>query len=395
VALAGNHIWATIETTETTGSFYRIYLRILQTIGGDDVLIGEDAVEPDDQLQSTFDLHAWLQTLFTNYQFTYRTSGLMFWKTDFLKPYFFDYKEVYYDGSTLVTGDATEESTRYILNGRFTDLYNQNYENQNRSYFDDVVDNKLFLTLQPRTKTIDINQSERLYFLNHDVAVSSLNLNVKVYFSDATDQTINKATLVASQYSVYEIACGFKDFDLSALESTNKLVVKYEVWISAQDSTMISEVFTYKVDRKKYVNVRYLVFRNRAGGYDTVRCFGILTADNEFEHQTGITYAGKIKVNTQAIERFTVNTGLISANYNYYLQELFESIEVWEISGEGVFGITIENKKTEARQGNKFVFNQTVEYTRDLISELFTPDNNPLQLFGDYSYLDYSYDYNI
>lgn len=389
-SLAGNPVYFSINSDDIANDFYRICLQIYS---GDE-LISEDSIEPDVDRISNFDIETYLKSLFINYHFEYRLTDIIR-KTDFVKSYFVKYYEVYWENDIKQESEKVSSSVFYVLNGKLLELHDNNYRLINGSYYVDLMDKMLFLTFQPRTKKIDVNQIERLYFLNWNDNISTININVEIYYSDNTISTFLADSILSETKEIYEISTGYQELVLSEYESQNNLIIKYKVWLTAQDNSIISECFNYEIDRKKNVYTRYFVFQNRVGGFDTVRCTGIQTIENELEHQIGYSFLGKLKTGSNSTMKHFANTGLIDTVYNYYLQEFFESMNVIEICGEGIFNVTIENKKTEVRQENKFLYEQIFEYTRDLIIELFTTDNEMTQLYGDYSFLDYSSDYNI
>jgi hypothetical protein len=386
VALAGNPAYYTIETDDITGTFYRLQLQFHNQTE----LVAQDSLECYAK-KATFDVSQFMKSLFPYYNWTYQPSAIVL-KTDFLQSYFIKHCEVYYIGATRYQGTLTTEAVKYAINGRLPEMIDNFYRTENSSFYEVLQNGQLFLTLQPREKRITKSQPERLYFLNYSPSVSSVAICITLTFADGSTQHIISEGYAVDNPAIYQICVGFAELQLYTYETT-KQIAQYTVYLKSQTNAVISETLTYNIDSRQFPHLRFIVFRNRVGGYDTVHCTGLDKSENEIENIIGKTFAGKRKLLSFSEIRYKANTGLRNPEYITYLQEIYESTDVYEISAAGIYRITIENTKTNITEGDQFLFSQDLEYTRDqLIGHVpvFPP-----QVTADYSILDYSNDYFV
>ena len=210
-----------------------------------------------------------------------------------------------------------------------------------------LADARRFLTWQPSEKWTDVNQPEFLYYLvNYTPRPTELRLRVEIKYTDgslggSTPQTMT----TVGQYVVYGIPVGFAALGLPAVEaSQNKEIHSYKVYIANQAGQRLSEKRTYYVQRDYEPNVRYLLYANSLGGYDTLRCTGqtsrsLTVKGTAAQRSLDPTYlpttAELFSLNRLGERVITLNTGLRDGDELDYLSELTLSDEVYVVTQEG------------------------------------------------------------
>jgi|GEM_PF-3976777 len=203
---------------------------------------------------------------------------------------------------------------------------------------------KMFLTWQPAEKLIQPEQPEYLYFLTNFPGLTSLSLKVKY----GTNTVETKATAGGVQVnSIYRCAVGYTQLALPAG------VKSYEVWLENQSGIAVSEIRTYKIDTRHRRNVKYILFQNGLGGFDTL-CFTgrsqrTLSTKSEsvqrFLPQHYTISDGEFEVTEVSGENtLEVSTGYISRKYYSYLQDLFLSEQIFLLSQKGPVPYSLQSK---------------------------------------------------
>jgi hypothetical protein len=188
-----------------------------------------------------------------------------------------------------------------------------------------------FMTWYPaQNKRVLPAQNELLYFVAPNGGNYSVSVNI--LFSDGTLATHTPAGTISLQaYQVGSFNVGYTALGLAAV-SPSKTVVRYTV-------TLAGKTRTYDVDYKAYRDVRYIIFRNSLGGYDTLPCTGEADETTEVERQisesiydaeSSARYNKKV-YQTEHFEKVKVNSGFLAANEKRWLNDLFISEEVFEI----------------------------------------------------------------
>lgn len=206
-----------------------------------------------------------------------------------------------------------------------------------------------FLTWQPDGKFVRVDQPERLYFLtNFTPSPKQLQLRVRVLYIDGSRETFTAMQADnITPMTVYCLPVGFSELGLG---SKVLAVLSYEVWLSNEDTLQVSEVRTFRVDRRAYESVRYLVFQNSLGGYDTLRCVGspsesVVVQRQIVERFTDYDYlptVSDVLINSVTSERqITLNVGnWLNAAYREYLEELLISEEFYIVDNEEFIPLT-------------------------------------------------------
>jgi hypothetical protein len=129
--------------------------------------------------------------------------------------------------------------------------------------------NKKFMTWAPVTKNVDRTQEDYLTFFVWDVDAIAINLIIKVYFDDATDDTATIATKVVAFQHLVQVPAGPANSG-ALLINPAKTVIKYELWLTDQDDVVTSEVRTFVIEPVSHPRKRFFMFLNSLGSYEVL-----------------------------------------------------------------------------------------------------------------------------
>lgn len=272
--------------------------------------------------------------------------------------------------NVIVAGTESISTAQYCIKAG---LKADDYAGWKDAFFTNYFDEHLpFLTNQQNDKEVSRSQPEYLYFLvNFLPKPTTLKLRIALYFSDGTTETITSKTLNGViQYSVYLTPTGFTSLGLSDYETDIKKIVSYEVWLNNQDDNRISEKRSYLLDDRYQRNVRYLLFSNSLGGYDSLRCLGVGVETLKVTRQLGereldanyLPSASEIFISgVSGRKELNVNTGFLDADNTEYLTELILSEDVYVYTKDGFIPIVLADDSYISNQDNV-----------DLASRIFT-----------------------
>lgn len=264
---------------------------------------------------------------------------------DLVRPY---YVKTRFEEAGTPLGEKTLP-VEYVLKGR---LDTEQFPGWKDLFFTTYLDaTRKFLTWQPQDKLVDRQQPEFLYFLvNFTPAPTLLTLRCRVYYADGSGETYTVRSLAnVGQYQVYGVPVGVAALGLAAKETAaGKEAFRYEVWLNNQDGHQVSEVRRYLINRAYQRNVRYLLFANSLGGFDTLRCTGqvsesIALTTRLAQQPLETSYlpaSSEVFVTSKTGDRLlTVATGLRDGDEVNYLAELAYSPEVYVLTAEGLVSL--------------------------------------------------------
>jgi hypothetical protein len=256
---------------------------------------------------------------------------------DLIRQYY--YKTERWNGDQLLDSDTT--TTLWAIRAQ---LAMRHYSNYKDSFFTDVIGpSGKFLTWQPDGKMVGPDQPERLYFLtNFTPSPTRLFLRVNVLYADNSRETFTAMQADnVSHMSVYCFPVGFSELGLDQKE---KMVLSYQVWISNENMNQVSESRSFRVDHSYYESVRYLLFQNSLGGYDTLRCVGSPTESVSVQRQVVERFVdydylptvSEVLINNVTGQRqITLNVGnWLNTDYREYFEELLLSEDFYIQDGE-------------------------------------------------------------
>lgn len=250
-----------------------------------------------------------------------------------------------WDGDTLLNTEST--TTMWAIRAQIAMRHYSMYKDV---FFTQVIGpTGKFLTWQPDAKLVRVDQPERLYFLtNFTPTPKALMLRVRICYTDNTFNTFTAMEVAnVTPMTVYCMPVGFSDLNLSAQPKT---VLWYEVWVCNENTAVVSEARTFRVDRMVYESAKFIVFQNSLGGYDTLRCVGSATESVSVSRQmlerfTDYDYlptVSDVLINSVTGERqITVNVGnWLSADYREYLEEMMLSEDFYIVDGDEFIPLT-------------------------------------------------------
>lgn len=182
-----------------------------------------------------------------------------------------------------------------------------------------------FLTWQPDNKFVRADQPEWLYFLtNFSPLPTQLLVRVDCLYSDNTRETYTALTIADISYmTVYAIPVGMEALGLFERPLS---VLRYEVWLSTEIEKRVSEIRHYQVWSEYFENVRYLLYQNGLGGYDTLAFVG------------------------QAVESMKVARTIVTRFVGHEYLPTVADEKINEVTGERQLTISTGNRLTEAHR---------------------------------------------
>lgn len=248
-----------------------------------------------------------------------------------------------------------------------------------RFFSDWIGKGRRFLTWQEKKKTIDREQPEFLYFLiNMKPKPAALKVRARLLFKDGTSEKRTlKTTDDVIQFCVYCIPVGFQALGLLAIEDElGKEIDSYEIWLNNDQDDRISEYRTYILNTEYNRNVRYLIYQNGLGGFDTIKCYGqastsVSITANLAQKSLEAGYrpsSDELFVTSKFGERsITLNTGYLEADQLNYLEDLAWAEKVFLVTKEGFIPLVADSgtytpgQDDENLAGRSFAFRQAKE----------------------------------
>lgn len=311
-------------------SMFKVVVDVLVWNGSDYVLLSKEGSQIDDDGLVDFNL----QELFRNRiqkKFTYPESkyNLMLEHSDLSGKFKIQYNYQGWDeDNNLEVGTIeTLDEEFYFVEGGQPDIIRQLQTEADTDWYQELVENKSFLTNQPTNKTIHPEQCEKLYWLVRE-GCRSLKLNLQVNLLDGNTVSSQPAITPVTAFNWLEITATLKH-----LVDDVSLVASYKVWLTDQANAIASEVFEYTLDHNWYERNDFLPFANSLGAFDTLWLHGQRADEVEAERKTydkqmpGIRprLQDKSFVSTRGLmaRNNKSNTGFISPEYTEYLSAEF------------------------------------------------------------------------
>lgn len=332
--------------------------------GTSDELLGEDVQDPDQDLKCWFDEAQYLRSeLSSDFTFPEGASKLVDHPESVVK-FYIRHAEMY--GSppvvkALVTGDPL-----YAICGGIDWVRLANYNLQSTSWYTRFCYNHMFLTWQPLAKVVDIDQIEKLYFLNKSESAKTLKLKAKLHWGSLTLGWQEIGSLDCNGVGVVECLVGHANLSDTDPDS----LTKYEIRVEDSAGLVISETRTFTIDHNVYPYKKYLIFQNSLGGWDTVRFLGKTSIEGEYSRLISSTINDYSFTNQQGsivqgrpLEslKMTVNTGWISQTYKDYLRELLVSQQVYEIIGNIILPVVVTSTNVFISKDDETIYNMEIE----------------------------------
>ncbi|MDO7877673.1 SprB repeat-containing protein [Hymenobacter sp. ASUV-10] len=180
-------------------------------------------------------------------------------------------------GTPAVRAGTTVRAQNYVVKGGLS-FYEQQARTWHNSYQPSV---RPFLTWEPPTKSVLLDQPEYLYYQAQPLAPDVL-LRVRVIFADGTTHVSNYGSASqVQQYEVYAGAVGYAQLGLGRLDRPANPVRAWEVFVMTPAGTPLSEVRRYELDRRHFAHRRFFLFATSLGGMATFAALGEAQLDVE------------------------------------------------------------------------------------------------------------------
>jgi hypothetical protein len=329
-----------------------------------DQLLGEELQDPNDDLQCWFDEAEYLRSeLMSDFTFPEGASKLIDHPESVVK-YYIRHAEMY--GSPPVVKALVTEDSLYAICGGIDWVRLSRYNLQSTSWYDRFCYNHMFLSWQPLTKVVDVDQVEKLYFLNKSETAITLKLKAKLYWGAVTLGWQEVGSLDCNGVGIVECLVGHDNLSDPDPDS----LTKYEIRVEDSAGLVLSETRTFTIDHNVYPYKKYLIFQNSLGGWDTVRFLGKTSIEGEyarlisstindysFTNQEGSIVQGRPLESLKMI----LNTGWISQNNKDYLRELLVSQQVYEISGSMILPVVVTSSNVFMSKDDETLYNMEIE----------------------------------
>ncbi|TDB64413.1 DUF5977 domain-containing protein [Arundinibacter roseus] len=237
-----------------------------------------------------------------------------------------------FNGDDLL--DTEDETSEWAIKAGISE---RDYDTYGGLFFTrHIAEGRRFLTWQPNNKLVRTDQPEWLYFLtNFSPAPEQLHVRVDCLYEDSTRETYTALTMEDISYmTVYGIPVSMQALGLLDREKT---VVRYDVWLSNENTERISEIRSYQVWTEYFETVRYLLFQNGLGGYDTLPFVGLSVESMKVSRQILSRFVGHDYLPTVSEEiinevtgdrQITLSTGnRLRAEHRTYFEDMLLSQE--------------------------------------------------------------------
>lgn len=406
VALAGNPMWVDCETDEYAEDFIGLHYDPEVYIDSSwESASQELRYEPDSDHKAVVDLHKLLEWD-PEKEFTFpENCGTLLVKRNNLRRQWRLNRSEKYGNPLTEYNDAVASGTRYILPGKISDKKFGQYNDNGTNWWTKLQADKFFLTNFPKksvpssyikykTKTTDAWASERLYYFVFGSGVSSLNLRLKAYYTDGTEEAVITRSTIGSvsQYDVYEIITSFSSLGIYLLDQS-KTISHYEIWLTDQSANIISEVFKYYMDHVKKPDARYFIFSNAYKMYEGIRFTGksaeeakveSIISDRDLEKDYSVSARTLIKDQVREGREITTSSGWLSKDEMAWYRELLLSKEVYEIINGVLIPVNITSNQVLLNddQSNLRSMQILYQYSFDRVPDLYDISKEGLEAAG-------------
>lgn len=243
----------------------------------------------------------------------------------------------------------------------------------------------LFLTTQPRTKTIKVFQREYLYYnLPADYADAEIKVRLKKIQSNGSFTYHYYSEYTGTKSKGFTICFPISpDGGVIANDFASGTAVKYEVdLVGSNDlATPISGNFIYIPDRNPLGDDKMFLFKNSYGGVDTFRSEGGYLQQPEFDKEVSSRmrfiddkFEQGENVTSQHSKKDTIKvySGYKKKEDLSWLEDLFlsETVVEWDIESFHWIPIILTTKSFTQHKTNEHLWRAEIEYYRLLSSNV-------------------------
>lgn len=246
-----------------------------------------------------------------------------------------------------------------------------------------------FLSWQPIVKRTTPTSHEYLTYIIDAASITSLILKGTCHYSDGTTETQTIFTQAGTaRYEVYRFPAGYNQVNIPGIFTipVGESVTKYDLWLTNQSGTTITEVRTFIVDALYYRNKKQFIYQNSLGGIDTLNCTGEREYTIEVERQlarkilpdswslTAFDGKGSIEnFRTFATETYRIFTGPVyRLSEIKALREFILSPKVLEVGSHYYLPVTINNSTVKLYKTSDDMYGIEFEVSKAWEDELWS-----------------------
>lgn len=230
------------------------------------------------------------------------------------------------------------------------------------------------LTGRPFTKRVTKAQNEFAYLLT--TAGNNWRLTASATFTDNTTGTITPIVPgSASGYQVYVLPLGYTQLGIGAINPA-KVVKSYTVNIELGYPSPSGDItFSFEVMDTCPPHMRYLLFRNEMGGWDTIQLQGALQRSGQHERSSGqrilpenytLLNRETFDYDTSSLDTYEAHTGywMTEAEADWYLRQLLQSEDVRLHDGAQLIPINLITKEADYKRDRNPLYGMSLKFQR-------------------------------
>ena len=274
-------------------------------------------------------------------------------KKRLLIPYFVAYG----DSFKYVTNGQRKNFVRGVSPVRWMQLgafdYLMPYNMIDYVWIPDTSKSFSFLTSCPNLKTVSYDSHEYLQMIcQKPTKTLNFNIDVRYNFYDGTSITDSRPAMSYTNLAGnISLDVSPTIIDITGIETTNgKLVDRYQVRVRWETSTGVYSYSTWKtyvMDRTCYRNKKEVIFLNEYGAWDSLEFRGeiieelnreVLQIERNLPANAntlqGVSTEVKLNINTMAVSKYTLRSGLINDSHIDWVKRMIESssVYIWDAS---------------------------------------------------------------
>lgn len=235
-----------------------------------------------------------------------------------------------------------------------------------------------FLTSIPNNTELHKDQLQFLsFYLNKANGLYLMKIRLKLYYDDGTSSNaIDSITFSDTKNCIITVPVGYDQLAIDSLKASGKNVNKYDVWISNNSNTAITETKTFFVNNDYYRHNRFFAYLNAFGVAETIWFTGNLNHnvmhDNQMveriyyrddEAVTSVYDGDLIEFDNTAKQSFTLSTGYKTKEWNDYAQQFINSHLKYAILTDKLAAINIDKTTVEVYNDTDTEFGFAFTYT--------------------------------
>lgn len=313
--------------------------------------------------------------------------------------WYFAYGEQWGDGDSSATQTS---GTYYAIAGGLSWMQQALFNQFGNDYYN-AIDNgfpQLLNIYNYYPRKVKPDETIKLYFL----ATGSNGAALKIDLVTAEGSTtVNYGTSEFLAPAVVEFIVSPQVLNLNGL--SDQTLLRFTPYLVDADENALVFGPDFTLDYSEESNVRYFLWRNSMGGYDSIATRGIGSSTDEYERETAVieqnssyTYLDRQIISVANFEKrkFKVSTGWLSdigtpGMARNLLRDLLLSKEVYQIPAPGVqtlFPIRIISGSVEHKKDRDNNYRLVFEYENAFVDEYFTMEDidggmdNYLLVFG-------------